>query len=264
MRTILSRDGLRVADVACRHEQGVGETIEQAGGHVVVFVRRGCFVRRADGAAALMDPSVAYCMNAGEEQRYDHPHDGGDDCTSLFFDADVVARLWGGDPVLPTGPLPVSARLDLGHRLLLAADGRNDDHQLYERALALAAGALEGVAPQRVAAGRPATARARAALADGAREALVADRDLSLPELARLLADSPHHLSRIFHAATGATISRYRVRLRVRDALDRLAGGEHDLARLAADTGFADHSHLCRSVRGETGHTPSALAQLLT
>jgi len=33
--------------------------------------------------------------------------------------------------------------------------------------------------------------------------------------------------------------------------------------RVAADLGFADQSHLCRVVRGETGSTPSTLRDLL-
>jgi AraC-like DNA-binding protein len=53
------------------------------------------------------------------------------------------------------------------------------------------------------------------------------------------------------------------MRLRVRAALERLAGGERSLARLAADLGFADQSHLCRVIRSETGHTPSALRRAL-
>jgi transcriptional regulator GlxA family with amidase domain len=100
-------------------------------------------------------------------------------------------------------------------------------------------------------------------LVDGAREALTAEPDRSLQDLAGTLAVSPHHLSRIFHAATGHTISRHRMRLRVRTALERLAAGERDLARLAADLGFADQSHLCRVVRAETGQTPSVLRGVL-
>ncbi|HEX3317870.1 MAG TPA: helix-turn-helix domain-containing protein [Solirubrobacteraceae bacterium] len=57
----------------------------------------------------------------------------------------------------------------------------------------------------------------------------------------------------------GHTLSRHRMRLRVRDALGRLAGGERDLARLAADAGFAHQAHLCRVVRSEVGTTPAAL-----
>jgi AraC-like DNA-binding protein len=77
------------------------------------------------------------------------------------------------------------------------------------------------------------------------------------------LAVSPHHLSRVFRSAVGHTISRHRMRLRVRGALERLAAGDDDLPRLAADLGFADQSHLWRVVRAETGRTPSALRHAL-
>jgi AraC-like DNA-binding protein len=78
------------------------------------------------------------------------------------------------------------------------------------------------------------------------------------------VAVSPHHLSRIFQARTGATVSRYRNRLRVRTALERLAGGERDLAALAADLRFADHAHLVRTLRREVGSAPSELRTLLS
>jgi AraC-like DNA-binding protein len=84
-----------------------------------------------------------------------------------------------------------------------------------------------------------------------------------LLDLARRLHVSPHHLSRVFAAATGVPVARHRRRLRARAALERLAGGETDLARLAADTGFADQSHLCRVLRAETGRTPAALRAAL-
>jgi AraC-like DNA-binding protein len=263
-RIVLSRDGITVADVTCRHEAGRGELDEHSTSHHLVFVRRGCFVRSVDGVESLLDPTLAYCMNPGEEQRVDHPHDHGDDCTALMLEAPLVASLWGGDPTLPAGPLPTSPEIDLEHRLLLAAGSRGaDPHELYERALALLARGLEQCAPRRVAAGGPATVRARRALADGAREALAAEPGRSLPDLARALVVSPHHLSRVYRAVTGQTISRHRMRLRARNALERLAGGERDLARLAADTGFADQSHLCRVLRQETGRTPSALRHVL-
>jgi AraC-like DNA-binding protein len=262
-RTLLDRDGVRLADIACRHETGRGHGAEPACAHGLVFVRRGCFLRTADGAEALLDPTVAYATNPGEEERYDHPQAHGDDCTSLHLSADLVASLWG-EPALPARTLPAPAAIDLEHRLLLAAARRRaDPHELVERAIGLAAGTLAQVDERRVAAGRPATARARRALADGAREALAADPGRSLPDLARALAASPHHLSRVFHAATGHTVSRHRMRLRARAALERLAGGDRDLARLAAELGFADQGHLCRVVRAETGRTPAALRRAL-
>jgi AraC-like DNA-binding protein len=263
-RTFLSQDGVEIADVACRHTRGRGFADEQTAGHMIVFVRRGCFVRSIDGVESLLDPTLAYCMNPGEEQRYDHPHDHGDDCTSLSLKPALVASLWGGEPPLPAVPLSVSPEIDIEHRLLLSAVRRGaDKHELVERAIALTARALEQVDPVRVAAGRPASSRARRALADGAREILTASPERSLPDMAHELAVSPHHLSRVFRAVSGHTISRHRMRLRARGVLERLAGGESDLARLAGDLGFSDQSHLCRVLREETGATPSALSRLL-
>lgn len=46
-------------------------------------------------------------------------------------------------------------------------------------------------------------------------------------------------------------------------ALDRLERGERSLGILAADLGFADQAHLCRTVRQHLGHTPTALRRLL-
>jgi len=251
-RTLLRHDGVEIADVACRHPRGRGHAGEQAGGHAIVFVRRGCFLRSADGVETLLDPTLAYCMNHG------------DDCTSLTLAPDLVASLWGGGQTLPSVPLPTSPEIDLEHRLLLSAGHRGgDQHETLERAIVLTAQVLEQADPRRLAAGRPNATRARRAVADGTREILAANPERSLPYLARELAVSPHHLSRIFRAETGHTISRHRMRLRARGALEQLAGGERDLARLAADLGFADQSHLCRVVREETGHTPSALRHIL-
>jgi AraC-like DNA-binding protein len=263
-RQAFKRDGIEVAEVSCRHPRGRGEATEHAGRHIVVFVRRGCFIRSVRGFETLLDPTVAYCMNPGEEQRYDHPYEHGDDCTAVSLDASIVASLWGGEPSVPAEPLPISPRMELEHRLLLARARRQDDpHELVERAIALAACALEVASPGRVAAARPATAHARRALVDGVREALASRPETSLPELARQLAVSPHHLSRVFKAATGHTISRHRMRLRVSGAFERLAGGERDLSRLAADLGFSDHAHMCRVVRDETGCVPSGLRAAL-
>jgi AraC-like DNA-binding protein len=263
-RTVLRRDGIEVAAVACRHKRGRGAEDQHPGGHVLVFVRRGCFRRSAAGGDLLLDPTTAYCVNPGDEQRYDHPHHGGDDCTSLTLDSGLVAALWGGDVALPAGALRVGPQTDVEHRLLLAAAARGHDaDELAERAIGLAAWTLEAADPQRVASGRPATARSRKALADGARELLAAEPGLPLPELARRLSVSPHHLSWVFRAQTGHTVARHRMRLRARSALDRLAGGQADLGRLAADLGFADQSHLCRVLRSETGETPSGLRRAL-
>ncbi len=262
-RTILAQDGLEIADVACRHERGRGNAEETTGRHSVGFVRRGCFIRSGAGGEELLDPSTIFFVNPGEEQRYDHPHSGGDDCTAFLLDPGLVASIWGGDPTLPSRPLHASPQLDLEQRLLLAGAQRGADRDtLAERATLLVASVLEIDDRHRAQSGCPASDSHRILIAR-ARESLAADPGQSLPELSRALATSPHHLSRIFRAVTGHTISRHRMRLRTRAALERLGSGERNLARLAADVGFADQSHLCRVVRSETGSTPSSLRAAL-
>jgi AraC-like DNA-binding protein len=260
---LVEADGISITDVVCRQPAGRGPS-EETGHHALVFVRRGCFVRQAGGTSHLLDPTRAYCINPGEEQRYDHPHAHGDVCTSVRLAPGLLASLWGGDPTLPATPLPSSPSLDVEHRMLVAAARRSvAPAELYEHTLALVAAALGQIDPTRVAAGRSASVRARQSLVDAVREALAAEIDRSLPGLAKDLHVSPHHLSRTFRAVTGHTIARHRMRLRARAALERLAGGEDSLAQVAADTGFADQSHLTKVIRRETGYTPSALRRAL-
>jgi AraC-like DNA-binding protein len=262
--TLHRQEGLEIQDVRCRHGRGRGDVELHDGRHALVLVRRGCFSRHADGASATLDPTLAYCINPGAEHRYDHAHGDGDDCTAMFFDEELIASVWGGEPRLPTAPIPTASELDIEHRTLLAdAKASKGTTDVSDRAIDLTAALLEQVDEHRVASARPATARARKALVDDVREAMNIVPELSLVELSRLLAVSPHHLSRVFRAGTGHTIAAHRKRLRARVALERLAGGEHDLARLAADTGFADQSHLTRVLRDETGRTPSALRAAL-
>jgi AraC-like DNA-binding protein len=264
VRTLVDRDGIKIRDISCREAPARAQTPETTDAHTLVFVRRGCFVRTSRGVESVFDPTCAYWTNPAEEERFDHPHTDGDDCTAISLDPSLVASLWGDQETLPSGPISTSPQIDLEHRALLAAGRRGDDpDELVEGAIATAARALELTDPRCVAAGLPRTIRARNGVVNGAREALAAEPSLTLPQLARLLAVSPHHLSRIFRNATGHTISRHRIRLRTRVALERLADGEHHLAHLAADLGLADQSHLCRVMHNETGTTPSRLRELL-
>jgi AraC-like DNA-binding protein len=264
-RTILDREGLTIADVACSHRAGTGEPEQYTGTHALVFVRRGCFVRDAEGRRAVLDPSVAYGLNPGDEQRYDHPQGSGDDCTVLGVDEQLLGQLTGVGDGVPAGPFPTPPHIDLEHRLLLSgAQAGRDGHELVERAITLLSTGLEAQAPAVSDSQRRGGERRRHMLVAQAREALAADPGRSLSELARELAVSPYHLSRSFRIVTGHTVARHRMRLRVRVALERLAGGERDLARLAADTGFGDQSHLSRVIRGETGRTPGVLRSELS
>jgi AraC-like DNA-binding protein len=260
VRTILRRDGVAIADVACRHGPGAGEVEQWTGEHALVLVRRGCFVHVDERGRKVLDPNHAYFVSPGAEQRYDHPHEHGDDCTTIELGAELLSALPASHDRLPAGALPVEGAIDVEHRLLLARARRGgDEHELVERALTIV-GSLARPRPWPSGAG---AGPARRRLVESAREALAERPGRSLPELSRMLSVSPFHLSRTFRALSGSTLARHRRELRSREALERLAGGERDLARLAADTGFGDQSYMCRVLRAETGTTPSRLRELL-
>jgi AraC-like DNA-binding protein len=250
---------LEVRDVRCRSHRSSWSAPEEGRSFVVVLVRRGCFWRRVEGSESMLDSAVVYFSRPGEEQQIAHPCDGGDACTAISLSDHLLAGLWGGEPGLPDRPAFTTPGLDLEQRLLVSGSGGVDESEVTERVLSLVAGVLEQSRPERVAAGRPATAAARRRLIAAARGALAADPAIGLVALARQLAVSPHHLSRLFSAQTGETVTRYRNRLRVRLVLERLREGERSLARLAAELGFADQAHLTRVVRSEVGAPPSHL-----
>src|SRR5262249_29448560 len=139
---------------------------------------------------------------------------------------------------------------------------RADGFEVTEMVVRLVTTAVTGSGRQsRVRSSGHATRRR---LVDEARQVLRFEPRVSLVELARRVAVSPSHLSRIFQAETGRTLSAYRNQLRVREAIDRLGGGERSLTRMAHDLGFADQAHMTRTIRREAGFAPSTLRHLLT
>jgi AraC-like DNA-binding protein len=263
-QTLLAGDGFSVADVRCLSTHAGWSEPEAPASYGLVFVRSGCFRRESEGVEALLDPACAYFEVPDRLQRVAHPHDGGDRCTEIELSPALVASVFDGALDLPVRPVYTSPGLDLQHRRLLARAYRADDPlEVEEDVVTLVAGVLAQVDARRVHAGRPATTALRRRIVDSARESLAADPRIALVALARRLAVSPHHLSRVFAAETGETISRYRNRVRARVALERIADGEASLARIAADLSFADHAHLTRVVRREVGRTPSDLREVL-
>jgi AraC-like DNA-binding protein len=226
----------------------------------LVLVRSGRFSRRVQGRESVVDPTVAYLEGRGQEQEIAHPA-GGDVCTAVSFPQEVFASVWGGEADLPSRPVHVEPRIDLAHRLVVR-NAQGESAGPVEGVLWLLTAVCSRLDRRRVESGRPATERTRQRLVDEARDVLVAEPGVGLIELARRLSVSPHHLSRLFSDRTGFTISRYRIHLRVRAALERLEGGD-SLARIASDVGFADQAHLARSIKSELGETPARLRRLL-
>jgi AraC-like DNA-binding protein len=263
-RELAAGSGFAVLDVRCHACRGPWSDVEAANGYLLILVRRGVFRRRVKGTETVVDAGVVYFHEPGEEQQVAHPVNGGDVCTSIRLEESLVASVWGGDPTGLPSLLFSGPALDLAHRLLLGACvTRGAAFEAEERVHRLVAAALRQHDPLRVESGRPSSAALRRKLVGDARELLATEPTRTVRELARRLAVSPHHLSRIFSAVTGASLSVYRNRLRVRRALEQIAAGEESLTRLAAELGFADHAHMTQTIRSETGFTPSALRPLL-
>ena len=83
---------------------------------------------------------------------------------------------------------------------------------------------------------------------------------IEVAELAKLAGRSPFHFSRVFARSVGMTPHRYVVHLRLQAAIEHVRSGRAGLAEIAADTGFADQSHLSRWVRRVHGVAPTELA----
>jgi AraC-like DNA-binding protein len=244
---LLSRRGFTITAVTCKDDHKGWSEPEPRTGFGLVLARRGRFRLRTGGGVVDIDRTVGYLSVPGQEEQFSHPA-GGDVCTSVS----VSGELWRG------GQHPavyVDARMDLAHRrLLTAARGQDVDYAVTEELLGLLSCATT-----------PAVAGPDRALVAAARDAIVTDHPAAqgLLPLAAELGVSPYRLSRAFPRHVGVSLTRYRNRVRVGRALDRLEQGERDLAGLAADLGFADQAHLCRTVREHLGHTPTALRAML-
>ena len=69
---------------------------------------------------------------------------------------------------------------------------------------------------------------------------------------------APWVISRGFALVFGVSPEVFRARVRARRALKVIRESEHSMARIAADLGFADQSHMTRSVKQLTGMGPRA------
>jgi AraC family transcriptional regulator len=86
---------------------------------------------------------------------------------------------------------------------------------------------------------------------------------LPLQTIADCVRLSRFHLCRHFRRLAGMSIHRFQTTLRLRAALQHLDDGALDLAQLALDLGFSDHSHFATSFQREYGVTPSDFRTIL-
>jgi AraC family transcriptional regulator len=81
--------------------------------------------------------------------------------------------------------------------------------------------------------------------------------NLTLSVIGREVGAHPVHVAQVFRQYQGCTIGEYRRRMRVDFACRELATGDAPLARIAAESGFADQSHFTRTFKALTRMSPS-------
>ncbi|GIE76614.1 AraC family transcriptional regulator [Actinoplanes philippinensis] len=251
-------DGMRLFDARCGVRGVTYGPPAHETAHRLVLPRSGAYLVRINGREVFVDSATAILTRPGDELRVAHPLGCGDTFTAVHLD-DGDGDRW------PRAAchFRIDDTTDLHHRILVSACRRGTD--------ALTAGEWLGTLLQRLnpdtggyGPRRPATAVAHRRLVADTRELLADGRHTAgLTALAAQVNASPHHLSRIFRAVTGQTLTEYRNRMRVRAVLADLQDGEDCLRTLAARYGFADQSHLTRVVRRHLGRPPSTVRSLL-
>ena len=80
---------------------------------------------------------------------------------------------------------------------------------------------------------------------------------LTVADIAREVPVSPYHLIRLFRQETGMTLHRYRMQLRLRSSLERIAQRDEPIGAIATSLGFSSHSHFTDSFTRTFGVTPT-------
>jgi AraC-like DNA-binding protein len=246
--TVLAqRPDYSVLTVTCRDDHRRWSAAESRDDYRLVLVRRGMFRRRVAGLSVDLDPTLAYLGLPGEEECFAHPADGGDVCTAISLSPRLWRTLAGEGPV--SRIVYVDAATDLTHRRLLRS-AQDVDYAVAEQIARLV---------------RPAGPARYERLVDEARQAILEDHPAAagLFPLADLIGVSPYRLSRAFTRCLGVSVTRYRNRVQVARAMDRLEAGQPHLGELSADLGFADQAHLTRTIKEHLGYTPAVVRELL-
>jgi AraC-like DNA-binding protein len=227
------------------------------------LVRLGAYRRRSRGVDVLVDPNVGFLRYNNEEVAQAHFTGEPREVTFVTVEPELTNGLL--DSPADDAAFTVTPEIELTHqRLLIGQRRRADDLTMQTLALGLVTRAAEQRFDNVRTYSRRTTAAARRRLVSDACEVLhLSHQTISLVGLADAVGCSPFHLSRVFREITGMTIPHYRRQLRVHEAVTHIASGATDLAGIAAAVGFADHSHMTRSIVAQFGATPSRLRELL-
>jgi len=255
--------GLALGEFTCPPDDRRWEELNDIGttSHVV-FPQTSVAIVQLGRPRAVVNPNHVVFYNADQRFRRFVRDGRGDHSYFVTLDGTAMDEVAGGSfaavHCLRDPALHLEIRL-LVHRLKHAAVDALSAEEAVQHVLGSALAAARSQRPP--GRGRPATRTVHRSLVEDAK-ALLGARALDqmpLAELARELHTSRFHLVRVFRRETGTTIAAYRTQLRIRAALERLLAGGDDLAAIAAECGFASHSHLTDTFRRTLGAPPSGI-----
>jgi AraC family transcriptional regulator len=253
---------IKVFDVVCRAPRSGYGVAEYNTAAQIGLPRRGVFILERRGRPVAVDPTTAVLLASDDEYRVRHPTDEGDEGTVLVLPPDLLAETaWGAGGWL--GRMRLRDHLAVCMVTNVLRRSQTDELEAEDAVFMLLAALSRSFARVETTYRMGAAQHLRIEQARSLLASAPATR-WDLQGLGSALRCSPFHLARQFRAATGETISRYLLRLRLALALVRLADGEHDIAAVAVDTGFAHHSHFTARFHSRFGMTPKQARDMLT
>jgi AraC-like DNA-binding protein len=235
----------------------------------VAFPRTSVWIRRPYCRPFVADATLVTLYNRGDEYTRDPIDPRGDYADWFAFAPDVLRDLAAAydsrsadDPDRPLRrPF---ARCSQATRLLqrlvcdhVRTSSAPDPLAVEERVLEIVARLLRADTPP-----RPPQRNDRD-IVELAREALARrfTERLTIREIAGHAGSSPFHLCRVFRAATGTTMARYRDRLRLSASLEFLRARPGRITDVALELGYNSHSHFGLAFRRMYGLTPSGFVE---
>jgi AraC-like DNA-binding protein len=268
------------------HRCGAGHPLFESGGGpqpcpYIGFMRSTIMRTMSDARPEIHTPNVAGFHNIGSYYTRRAVDDTGDSndwlAISPAFLADLAERQF--DPGVNDGarffrasyaPVNLGAYFALRRLTEVLDSGAEVSDLAFEEHVARLIGAVMreanaywGTRDIRRRKPRPASERQRVAIVDAAKQLIATDygANLSLDRLARGLHCSPGQLARIFPAQTGYTLHNYQQHIRMRAALQLLRESPFDVCNVAAQLGYASHSHFSTVFLQRFGITPSQYAR---
>jgi AraC-like DNA-binding protein len=264
-RQLVASPLVRVYDVVCRAPRaGYGPAMSNAITQIG-FPRRGLFLIERRGEPLVVDTNTALVLRPDDEYRIGHPTNEGDEGVVLALPEQVADDAFeGGDQRV--GHLAPRDRLAVSLLTRMLRDDETIQLEAEEATVLLLASLSQRVFANPTGMNARPLNRAQRRRIEQARVLLAASPTTAwdLRGLGLAVGCSPFQLARQFRAATGETISRYVLNLRLAIAVERLADGERNLAALAFDLGFAHHSHFSARFRRTFGMTPKEARAALT